>query len=88
MAEVTLRLRHNPATGERELVIHYESEDDALPHEHERAHREIVEKILGRAIGEDERVVVERSRAARPAEATASRDESPTTREARAHKGG
>ena len=31
MAEVTIRLRHNPRTGEREVVIHYESESDALP---------------------------------------------------------
>ncbi|MEZ4466648.1 MAG: hypothetical protein R3F60_22650 [bacterium] len=47
MAEVTLKLRHDPRTGERVLVIHYESEDDALPHEHERDHRALVESLLG-----------------------------------------
>ena len=67
MAEVTIRLRHNARTGERELVIHYESETDALPHEHERDHRALAEQILGRPIGEVigaarvDRVVVERA---------------------------
>jgi hypothetical protein len=64
MAEVTIRLRHNPRTGERELVIHYESESDALPHEHERDHRAWAEALLGRPLGElvggsVDRVVVE-----------------------------
>ncbi len=67
MAEVTIRLRHNARTGERELVIHYESESDALPHEHEQDHRALAEAILGRPIGEVigaasvDRVVVERA---------------------------
>ncbi len=50
MAEVTIRLRHNPKTGERELVVDYESEDDALPFEHERDHRELVEAVIGRPL--------------------------------------
>jgi hypothetical protein len=66
MAEVTIRLRHNPRTGERELVIHYESDSDALPHEHEKDHRALAEQILGKPIGElglgqVDRVVVERA---------------------------
>lgn len=67
MAEITIRLRHNARTGERELVIHYESESDALPHEHEKDHRALAEQILGRPIGEligaasVDRVVVERA---------------------------
>ncbi len=52
MAEVTIRLRHNPKTGEREVIIHYESEGDALPHEHERDHRELAEELLGRPLDE------------------------------------
>ena len=88
MADVTIRFRHNPSTGKRELVINYESDDDALPHEHERAHRAWVEQILGRPIGEDERLVVERTRSARPAEVTAGREEASSTRAARANKGG
>ena len=37
MAEVTIRLRHNPRTGEREVVIHYESDSDLLPREKDRS---------------------------------------------------
>jgi hypothetical protein len=60
MADVTIRFKHNPKTGKRELLISYDSEEDALPHEHERDHRALVEKVLGRAIGDDETIVVER----------------------------
>jgi hypothetical protein len=47
---VTLKLRHNPKTGKRDLVVEYESEDDALAHEHERDHRRFVEQLIGRSI--------------------------------------
>jgi hypothetical protein len=47
---VTLRLRHNPRTGKRDLVVEYESEEDLLPHEHERDHRRLVEQLLGRSL--------------------------------------
>lgn len=67
MAEVTIRLRHNPRTGEREVVIHYESESDALPHEHERDHRALAEALLGQPLDnllggvKVDRVIVERA---------------------------
>jgi hypothetical protein len=61
MAEITLKLRRDPATGKREIVIHLEGEADALPHEHERDHRALVEKLLGRSLtDEDGSIVVER----------------------------
>ena len=60
MSEITLRFRYNPKTGKRQMVVLYESESDLLPHEHERDHRALVENVLGRAIGEDEEIVVER----------------------------
>jgi hypothetical protein len=71
MAEVTIRLRHNARTGERELVIHYESDTDALPHEHERDHRAWAEALLGRPLGElvggsIDRVIVERAGSSAP----------------------
>ena len=47
MAEITLKLRHNTRSGQRELVIHFESDDDAMAHEHERDHRALVESMLG-----------------------------------------
>ena len=62
MAEVTIRLRHNPKTGKRELIIGYESESDALPHEHEKDHRALAEQLLGIPLGDDiEGVRVERA---------------------------
>ncbi len=62
MAEVTIRFRHNPATGKRELIIGYESDSDALPHEHEKDHRALAEKLLGVSLGDDvEGVRVERA---------------------------
>lgn len=61
MAEVTIRFRHNPKTGRRELVISYESESDTLPHEHERDHRAMVEQLLGMPVTDElGDIVVER----------------------------
>ena len=77
MAEVTIRLRHNPRTGEREVVIHYESDSDLLPHEHERDHRALAEALLGQPLGqllggvEVDRVIVERAPKAAAAPAAA-----------------
>jgi hypothetical protein len=60
MAEITIRFRRHPGTGRRELVIHLESDDDLLPHEHERDHRAIVEALIGQKLGLDTDIVVER----------------------------
>jgi len=63
MAEVTIKFRYNPATGKRELIIGYESDADALPHEHEQDHRALAEKLLGQKLGDDiGDIVVERVR--------------------------
>ena len=35
------------------MVISYESEDDALPHEHERDHRALAEQLLGQKLDDD-----------------------------------
>ena len=87
MADVTIRFRHNPKTGKRELLISYDSDDDALPHEHEQDHRAIVEKVLGRSIGDNETVIVERvKKESAPAEQK--EETSSSQREAQANKGG
>ncbi len=55
MAEMMIRLVSNPKTGKRDIYIDYESDDDALPHEHEQDHRDILEQLLGQGIlDEDE----------------------------------
>ena len=46
MADLILRLRVDPATGRRELVIDYTSDSDALPMEHEEDHRRLAEKLV------------------------------------------
>jgi hypothetical protein len=60
VSDITIRFRYNPQTGKRQMVVHYESEEDLLPHEHERDHRAMVEALLGRPIGQDDEIVVER----------------------------
>ena len=47
MPEAVLSLKLNPKTGERTLIINYESDADSLPFEHEDDHRAFVEKLLG-----------------------------------------
>lgn len=78
MAEVTIRFKYNPATGKRELIIGYESDSDALPHEHERDHRALAEQLLGQPIGDDTVVRVERaSKDGTPLEGAPSPDGAP-----------
>ena len=61
MPSATLRLSVDPTTGKRTVTIAYGSELDALPHEHEEAHRELVEKIFEKGIAKPgDNIVVER----------------------------
>jgi hypothetical protein len=49
-AEIKIHLRFNVETGKKDIVVEYDSEDDALPYEHEQRHREIVELLVGRGV--------------------------------------
>jgi hypothetical protein len=51
MADLILRLRVDPATGKRELVIDYTSDADALPVEHEDAHRQLADRVVDGGLG-------------------------------------
>jgi hypothetical protein len=51
MAELTLRLRVDPATGKREVVVDYSSDSDALPIEHEDEHRRLAGKVVEGGLG-------------------------------------
>jgi hypothetical protein len=64
MAELVLRLRVDPATGRRELVIDYTSDADALPFEHEEAHRRLAERVVDGGLA---RGALDVARAAQPA---------------------
>ena len=46
MAEMTIRLRCDPATGKKDIIVSLRSDEDALPHEHEQQHKALVEKLI------------------------------------------
>jgi hypothetical protein len=46
MAEMTIRLRCDPVTGKKDIVISLDSDADALPHEHEQQHRALVQRLI------------------------------------------
>ena len=46
MAEMTIRLIIDPATGKKNIVVKLHSDADALPQEHEQMHRELVDKLV------------------------------------------
>jgi hypothetical protein len=63
MAELTIRLRCDPATGKKDIIIGLRSDADALPHEHEQHHRALVEKLIEGGIlkaSEVGQIIVER----------------------------
>ncbi len=63
MAEMTIRLRCDPVTGKKDIIISLRSDQDALPHEHEQQHRALVEKLIGGGLLKETelgKIVVER----------------------------
>ena len=46
MAEMTIRLIPDPATGKKNIVVSLRSDADALPQEHEQMHRALVDKLV------------------------------------------
>jgi hypothetical protein len=49
MAEMTIRLIPDPETGKKNIIISLTGDEESLPHEHEQAHRALVNKVLGGA---------------------------------------
>jgi hypothetical protein len=63
MAEMTIQLKIDPATGKKDIIIGLRSDDDALPHEHEQQHARLVEKLIEGGIlkaSEVGQIIVER----------------------------
>lgn len=63
MGGATIRLVYNLQSGRHDIYVDYDSEADALPFEHEDAHRELIQQLIGAsALGEDDlgEVVVSR----------------------------
>lgn len=73
MAEMTIRLQTDPVTGKKDIIVSLKSDEDAMPHEHEQHHRELVEKLIeGGALSAAEagRVIVQREEEETEREAT------------------
>ena len=50
MADITIRMIFNLETGKKDILIDYEGDEDALPFEHEKRHRQIVQHLLGKGV--------------------------------------
>ena len=50
MADILIKLTFNLETGKKDILIDYDGDDDALPHEHEKQHRHIVQTLLGNGV--------------------------------------
>ena len=63
MAEMTIRLQIDPATGKKNIIVTLHSDEDALPIEHEQQHRALVDKLLNGGLLKQEevgKIIVER----------------------------
>jgi hypothetical protein len=63
VAEMTIRLRVDPETGKKDILVSLASDADALPHEHEQQHRQLVDRLVEGGLlkqGEVGKVVIER----------------------------
>jgi len=56
VGEIQIRFRMNMESGKKDILIEYESDEDAMRHEHEKDHRGIVERIVGQGLIEAEEV--------------------------------
>ena len=60
-SSATLKLSVDPTTGKRTITINYTSDADALPHEHEEAHKEVVDRLFEGGIAKPgDTILVER----------------------------
>lgn len=63
MPEMTIRLRCDPETGKRDIIVQLHSDADSLPQEHEELHRNLVDRLVNGGIlkaGEAGKLIVER----------------------------
>jgi hypothetical protein len=76
MPTARIRLEIDPQTSKRTIVIAYESDADALPHEHEEAHRALVRKLFEGGLAQDgDTIRVEREGEAAPAASEAEQEQ-------------
>ena len=90
MAEMTIRLRTDPTTGKKDILVDLSSDADALPHEHEQQHRALVQKLIEGGIVRAEevgQVVVEREQVAGPPAAETAAERTSAAERASASEG-
>ena len=76
MAQMTIILRRDPASGKQNITVKLDSDPDALPIEHEQQHKALVEKLLGLGINPDDaNIVIEREQVAEPGQPTGTPNE-------------
>lgn len=56
MGEIRISFRYNEKTGEKDIVVDFESDSDLMRHEHEKKHRQ----FIGQLIPDGEGVEIER----------------------------
>jgi hypothetical protein len=80
MPELTIRLRCDPTTGKKDIIISMRSDEDALPHEHEQQHKALVDKLVEGGLIKAEglgKIVVEREEDEHEAAPPVSNDPTP-----------
>lgn len=68
MAQMTIVLRRDPASGKQNIIIKLDSDPDALPIEHEQLHKTLVEKLVGKLVEKEDlgEIIIEREQVAEP----------------------
>jgi hypothetical protein len=77
MAQMTIVLRRDPASGKQNIIVKLDSDPDALPVEHEQLHKTLVEKLLGNGLDPEDlgEVIVEREKPTDPTQPTGTPNE-------------
>lgn len=88
MGRIEIRFRMNMGTGKKDIFIEFESDEDAMRHEHERDHRRIVEQLIGQGLVEAEEVGEVKVERVRPGQPVEPARETPPEREAQGQQGG
>ncbi|HBP23375.1 MAG TPA: hypothetical protein DEA08_37055 [Planctomycetes bacterium] len=69
MADIEIRFRMNMKSGKKDIVIDFHGDEDLMRHEHEKKHREVVERLVGEGVimaDEVGEVIVERAQPGQP----------------------
>jgi len=67
--DIEIIFRMNLKTGKKDIIIDYQSDEDAMRHEHERDHKKLVENLIGEGLieaAEVGEVVIKREEAPPP----------------------